>query len=151
MDRTTEEFVTFLLEHIARARVLLVCTHRPEFVSTWSRRSYHSVITLTRLVPEGRQMLTTLLGTVQVQDALCTLVLDKAEGVPFFLEELVKSLQETGAIEQHAGQWRFAELHRALPDTVEEVLMARIDRLPEGAKGVLQIGAVIGREFAGRC
>jgi predicted ATPase len=150
VDRTTEEFITFLLEHIARAHILLVCTHRPEFVSTWSRRSYHSVITLTRLVPhEGCQMLTALLGTVQVQDARCTLVLDKAEGVPFFLEELVKSLQETGAIEQHAGQWRFtaetATVH--MPDTVDEVLMARIDRLPEGAKGVLQIGAVIGREF----
>jgi class 3 adenylate cyclase/DNA-binding CsgD family transcriptional regulator/tetratricopeptide (TPR) repeat protein len=150
VDRTTEEFITFLLGHIATTRVLLVCTHRPEFVSTWSRRSYHSVITLTRLVPhDGCQMLTALLGTVQVQDALCTLVLDKAEGVPFFLEELVKSLQESGAIEQHAGQWRFtaetATVH--IPDTVEEVLMARIDRLPEGAKGVLQIGAVIGREF----
>jgi class 3 adenylate cyclase/DNA-binding CsgD family transcriptional regulator len=152
VDRTTEEFITFLLEHIAGARVLLICTHRPEFVSTWSRRSYHSVSTLTRLVPqEGYQMLTALLGTVQVQETLCTLVLDKAEGVPFFLEELVKSLQETDAIEQHGGQWQLTAEAAAvyMPDTVEEVLMARIDRLPEGAKGVLQIGAVIGREF--RC
>jgi predicted ATPase len=61
----------------------------------------------------------------------------------------VKSLQETGAIDLHDGQWRLqtesAEVH--IPDTVDEVLMARIDRLPEGAKSVLQIGAVIGREF----
>jgi DNA-binding CsgD family transcriptional regulator len=69
--------------------------------------------------------------------------------VPFFLEELVKSLRETGAIEEHADQWRLkpGDIAIPVPDTVEEVLTARIDRLPEGAKSLLQLGAVIGREF----
>ncbi|HEY7492143.1 MAG TPA: AAA family ATPase, partial [Candidatus Tectomicrobia bacterium] len=59
VDKTTEEFVTFLLEHVAASRVLLVCTYRPEFVCTWSRKSYHSVVTLPRLGhAEGYQMLT---------------------------------------------------------------------------------------------
>ena len=101
VDPTTAEFLTFLLEHVAGARVLLLCTYRPEFVCTWSRKSYHRVITLTPLAPsEGRQMLTALLGTPHIQDDLTSLVLDKADGVPFFLEELVKALQETGAIAQ---------------------------------------------------
>ena len=92
-----------------------------------------------------------MLGTAHIQDELAALVLDKADGVPFFLEELVQALQETGAIEQHEGQWRLTAQATALPvpDTVEEVLMARIDRLAEGAKSVLQMGAVIGREVSG--
>ena len=152
VDATSAEFLTFLLDHLAGTRVLLVCTYRPEFVSTWSRKSYHSVLTLTPLGhPDGRQMLTAVLGTPHIQDELATLVLDKAEGMPFFLEELVHALQETGAIELHDGQWRLTpgSTGVSVPNTVEEVLMARIDRLPEGAKLVLQIGAVIGREFSG--
>jgi class 3 adenylate cyclase len=151
-DTTSVEFLTFLLEHMAGSRVLLVCTYRPDFASLWSGKSYHSVLTLPPLAPsEGRQMLTALLGTVYIQDELAALVLDKADGVPFFLEELVKALQETGSIEQHDGQWRLTTqaTDTPVPDSVEEVLMARIDRLSEGAKSVLQMGAVIGREVSG--
>jgi class 3 adenylate cyclase/DNA-binding CsgD family transcriptional regulator len=151
-DTTSVEFLAFLLEHIAGSRILLVCTYRPDFASLWSGKSYHSVITLPPLAPsEGRQMLTALLGTVYIQEELAALVLDKADGVPFFLEELVKALQETGSIEQHDGQWRLTTQATDTPvsDSVEEVLMARIDRLSEGAKSVLQMGAVIGREVSG--
>ncbi|MBI3800503.1 MAG: AAA family ATPase, partial [Deltaproteobacteria bacterium] len=150
-DPTTVEFLTFLLEHIAGVRVLLVCTYRPEFVCPWSRKSYHRVLTLTPLAhPDGSQMLTALLGTSQIQDDLVRLVLDKTEGVPFFIEELVRSLRETNAVELHDSQWRLtaSATPMPVPDTVEEVLTARIDRLPEGAKSVLQIGAVIGREWS---
>jgi class 3 adenylate cyclase/DNA-binding CsgD family transcriptional regulator len=151
-DATSVEFLAFLLEHIAGSRVLLVCTYRPDFASLWSGKSYHSVITLPPLAPsEGRQMLTALLGTTSIQEELAALVLAKADGVPFFLEELVKALQETAAIAQHEDQWRLTAQATGMPvpDTVEEVLMARIDRLAEGAKSVLQMGAVIGREFSG--
>jgi DNA-binding CsgD family transcriptional regulator len=150
VDPTTAEFLTFLLEHVAGARVLLLCTYRPEFVCTWSRKSYHRVIALTPLAPpDGSQMLTALLGTPHIQDDLVRLVLDKAEGVPFFIEELVTSLRETGAIALQDSQWRLTVRAPTVPvpDTVEEVLMARIDRLPEGAKSILQIGAVMGREW----
>ena len=151
-DATSVEFLTFLLEHMAGSRILLVCTYRPDFASLWSGKSYHSVITLPPLaLSEGRQMLTALLGTTHIQEELTALVLAKADGVPFFLEELVKALQETGAIAQHEGQWRLTAQATGMPvpNTVEEVLMARIDRLAEGAKSVLQMGAVIGREFSG--
>ena len=151
-DHTTTEVLTFLLDHLAGASILLVCTYRPDFATTWSRKSYHHVISLTRLAPqESHQMLMALLGTPHIQDDLAQLVLDKAEGVPFFVEELVKSLCETETIERHEGQWRLTAGTRAVqvPETVDELLMARIDRLPEGAKSLLQLGAVIGREFPG--
>jgi predicted ATPase len=105
VDPTSAEFLTFLLDHLVGAHVLLVCTYRPDFASTWSHKSYHRVLTLVPFAsPDGRQMLTALLGTPHIQDELATLVLDRAEGAPFFLEELVKTLQETGAIERHADQ-----------------------------------------------
>src|SRR5439155_1646270 len=79
---------------------------------------------------DGSKMLTALLDAPQIQDDLVTLVLDKTEGVPFFIEELVQSLRETAAIELHDGQWRITTSAAAVPvpDTVEEVLTARIDR-----------------------
>jgi predicted ATPase len=150
-DQTTEEWLTFLLDHLGGAPVLLVCTYRPDFATTWSRKSYHHVISLTRLEPqESHQMLSALLGTTHIQDDLAQLVLDKAEGVPFFVEELVKSLRVTGAIECYEDHWRLTVGERAVqvPETVDEMLMSRIDRLPEGAKGLLQLGAVIGRELS---
>jgi class 3 adenylate cyclase len=150
-DPTTVEFLTFLGEGIAGSRLLLMSTNRPEFVCPWSRKSYHRVITLTPLPQsDGSQMLSALLDTAQIQGDLVALVLDKTEGVPFFIEELVQSLRETNAIEIHEGQWRLAAgaADVPVPDTVEEVLTARIDRLPEGAKSVLQIGAVIGRDWS---
>jgi class 3 adenylate cyclase/tetratricopeptide (TPR) repeat protein len=150
-DPTTVEFLTFLVEHIAGAPLLLMSSCRPEFACPWSRKSYHSAITLTPLPqPDGSQMLSAVLGTAEIQGELAALVLDKTEGVPFFIEELVQSLREMNAIELHDGQWRLAAGAAAIPvpDTVEEVVTARIDRLPEGAKGVLQIGAVIGREWS---
>lgn len=152
VDTITAEFLTFLLDHIAGARVLLVCTYRPDFTSAWSGKSYHSVVTLTRLgLQDSYRMLASLLDMLPIQDEVVRLVLDKAEGIPFFLEELVHSWRETGAITQHEGTWQFAVKDAPLqvPDTVHEVLMARIDRLPEAAKRVLQLGAVIGREFGG--
>jgi predicted ATPase len=85
-DKTTEECATFLLDHIARARVLLLFMYRPEFVSAWSRKSYHSTITLTRLLRrECHDMLIALLGSAEIQEALVKLVIEKSEGVPFFL------------------------------------------------------------------
>ena len=152
VDNATEEWLTFLLDHIAASRMLLLLTYRPDFASTWSRKSYHSVITVTRLSQEDSyRLLATLLDGRAIHADLVAWVLDKAEGVPFFLEELVRSLRETHAIDWRDEQWRLTAQDASwqIPATVDEVLMARIDRLPEGAKSVLQMGSVIGREFGG--
>jgi predicted ATPase len=152
VDNATEEVLTFLLDHIAASRIMLLLTYRPDFASTWSRKSYHSVITVIRLShDDSYRLLTALLDTASIHADLATWVLDKAEGVPFFLEELVCSLRETNAIAWHDDQWQLTvqDTHWQIPTTVDEVLMARIDRLPEGAKSVLQMGSVIGREFSG--
>jgi hypothetical protein len=125
VDATSAELLSFLLDHLAGTRVLLVCTYRPEFVSTWSRKSYQSVLTLTPLGPlDGRQMLTAVLGMPHIQDELAALVLDKAEGIPLFLEELVHALRNR---HDCATRWPVAPdaggTDVPVPNTVEEVLM----------------------------
>lgn len=151
VDKTSEEYANFLLDHISGARILLVFTYRPEFVPRWSGKSYHSSVNLTRLSNrESHRMLTSLLQGAPVDEQLIELVLEKSEGVPFFIEELVKSLVESSAIEAKDDRWTLKTDARQVhvPNTVEELLTARIDRLPEAAKRVLQIGSVIGREFS---
>jgi len=151
MDKSSEEFVKYLLESISGARVFLIFTYRPEFVHTWGGRSYHSQVTLNRLSNrESLVMVAHLLGTEAIESDLEELILEKTEGVPFFIEEFMKSLKDFGIIERKDGAYCFAKDVRdvTIPSTIQEVIMARVDSLPDAAKGALQIGSVIEREFS---
>jgi tetratricopeptide (TPR) repeat protein len=150
MDRSSEEVFKDLLEHIAGARVLLLFTYRTEYVHTWGGRSYHSQITLNRLPNrETLAMVTHLLGTEHVAANLADLILEKTEGVPFFVEEFVKSLRDLQIIEtrDHGYVLTKDPGDATIPSTIQDIIMARVDALPEGAKEVLQTGSVIEREF----
>jgi tetratricopeptide (TPR) repeat protein len=150
MDKTSEEVFKDFLEHIAGARVLLLFTYRPEYVHTWGGRSYHSQVTLNRL--SNRESLTMsryVLGTENITETLANLILEKTEGVPFFIEEFLKSLRERNVIERVDDGYVLARNRgdMTIPATIQDVLMARVDTLPDGAKEVLQTGAAIEREF----
>jgi tetratricopeptide (TPR) repeat protein len=95
-------------------------------------------------------MVTHLLGTEDLDSALEELILEKTEGVPFFAEEFVKSLQDLRAIERRDGTCRIADHVQALtiPAEIQDVIMSRVDALPEGAKNLIQTGSVAGREFS---
>jgi len=151
MDRTSEETLKYLLDSISGASILFILTYRPEFVPTWGSRSYHSQVTLTRLSNrESRAMVAHLLGTEEVDRALEELVLEKTEGVPFFIEEFIKSLRDLGIIERRNGAYCLAKDigEMTIPSTIQDVIMTRIDSLPDAAKGLLQTGSVIEREFS---
>jgi predicted ATPase len=150
MDESSEDVLKDLLEHIAGARVLLLFTYRPEYVHTWGQRSYHHHVHLNRLSGrESLEMVTHLLGTEHLAENLADLIQEKAEGVPFFIEEFVKSLQDLRIIERQDHTWSLARdpTDVTIPSTIQDVLMARVDALPVGAKEVLQVGSVIEREF----
>jgi class 3 adenylate cyclase len=101
MDRSSEEVLKSVLESIPGSKILLIFTYRPEFVHTWGAKSYHSQLTLHRLSNrESLEMVTHILGTKEVERALENLILEKTEGVPFFIEEFIKSLQDIKAIER---------------------------------------------------
>ena len=126
--------------------------YRPEYRHDWSNKGYYTQL---RLDPLGREqaeeMLTVLLGDVEAQHAapLRQFILDKTEGNPFFMEEIVQELREQGILTdpRRVGiAHQYVDLR--LPTTVQGILAARMDRLPPDEKGLLQTLAVIGREFS---
>jgi class 3 adenylate cyclase/tetratricopeptide (TPR) repeat protein len=150
IDKSSEDVVRSHLESIPGSRVLLIFTYRPEFVHTWGAKSYHNQLTLHRLSNrESLEMVTDILGTEEIERTLEDLILEKTEGVPFFIEEFIKSLRDLKIIEKRENGYRLSkESHMTIPSTIQDVIMARVDSLPERAKEVLQTGSVIEREFS---
>ena len=151
IDQSSEDALKYLFENISGAPVLMVFTHRPEYVLTWGGRSYHSQMGLHKLSNrESILMVNSLLGTEVIDRGLEDLLLEKTEGVPFYIEEFVKYLQDLQIIEKSNGGYRLVKAIESvgIPAEIQDVLMTRLDALPEGAKGIAQAGSVIGREFS---
>ena len=150
IDNTSEESFIDLVEHIAGARVFLIFTFRSNYLPPWGGKSYYSQINLNRLSNrESLHMITSLLDTDEIEEDVAGLILEKVEGVPFFIEEFTRSLLESGSILRADGRCRLKTdlAPVTIPATLHDLLMARVDRLPEGAKEILQVGSVIEREF----
>ena len=151
MDKSSEDVARDLLESIPGLRVLLIFTYRPEFVHTWGAKSYHNQLTLHRLSNrESLEMTNHILDTKEIEKSLEELILEKTEGVPFFIEQFIKSLNDLKIIEKKENVYRLSKdiHHLTIPSTIQDVIMARVDSLPERAKEVLQTGSVIEREFS---
>ena len=141
IDRTSEEYLASLVEHLAGAPLLLIATYRPGHQPSWLSKSYATQIALPPLSPdEDHVLLRSTFGAEEVPEPLERVILEKAEGNPFFLEELSRAILEVG------GQDTVA----AVPDTIQGVLMARIDRLPADPKRLLQTASVLGRSVPAR-
>ncbi|HEV8654930.1 MAG TPA: adenylate/guanylate cyclase domain-containing protein [Candidatus Limnocylindria bacterium] len=153
MDKTTEEALLATADSIPTNRILQIVTYRTGYVHPFGERTYHTRIALTTLTAsDSAQLATAALGATSLPDDLRELIARKAEGNPFFVEEVVKSLQELGALRREGDRY---ELGRRLddviiPDTIHDVIMARIDRLADAPKKTLQLASVIGREFTRR-
>ncbi len=151
IDRASEEYLATLIDAIPRSRTLLILTHRPGYEQPFGDRSYHLRLALQPLSQrEMGDMARALLASAEIPDALRTLIASRAEGNPFFVEEVTHSLLEEGALQVEDGRITLArDLSTiSVPDSIQDVLMARLDRLGDEPKRALQIGAVIGREFA---
>jgi class 3 adenylate cyclase/tetratricopeptide (TPR) repeat protein/DNA-binding XRE family transcriptional regulator len=138
IDRSSEEYLASLVESLAGASILLLCTWRPGYRPPWGGQSFVTQLALRRLnAMESVCVVRSVLGADQIPDALARLVLERAEGNPFFLEELSRAALEHSEV---AGGTR-------VPETIQGVLMARMDRLPELPRRVLQTASVLGRAF----
>src|SRR6185503_4249619 len=116
-------------------------------------RSYFTRVTPSPLSPgDSATMASLVLGTDELPAGLRALVGEKADGNPFYVEELVKSLEESGAIRRAGAGYELARPLSALsvPATIQDVIAARIDRLEDAPKRTLQLASVIGREFTQR-
>jgi len=151
IDKSSEELIKHILESISEARVLLIFTYRPEFVHAWGPKAVYIQLTLNRLSDrDSLAMIAHLLGTADIDKGLEEFILEKTEGVPFFIEEFIKSLKDLKIIERRENRLHLVKNIKAvaIPSTIQDVIMARVDLLPEAAKEVLQSGAVIEREFS---
>jgi class 3 adenylate cyclase/tetratricopeptide (TPR) repeat protein len=153
VDSASEQFLVSLVDSVARLRALLVFTYRPGYANPFGERSY-----VTRLVPaalspdDSARMAAAVLAADDLPPELRRIVGGKAEGNPFYVEELVKSLEESGAVRRVDGALALARplTELVIPETIHDVVAARIDRLAEAPKRTLQLAAVIGREFTRR-
>jgi len=134
IDETSEDFLSFLVEALPAARILLLVTYRAGYRPRWIEKSYATQIALRRLTePESHVVVEAILRDAKLPEDLVGTILSKAEGNPLFLEELTQTLLERPDV--------------SVPDTLQGVLMARVDRLPEDHKRLLQTASVLGREF----
>ena len=99
VDKSTEELLRFLLKSVPGGRVLLIFTYRSEYIPTWSSKSCRNQVTLNRVTrQESLTMVNYLLGTDDIDEDLEDLILEKTEGVPFFIEEFIRSLKDLKVI-----------------------------------------------------
>ncbi|MBI4561728.1 MAG: AAA family ATPase, partial [Candidatus Rokubacteria bacterium] len=140
IDKASEAYFTSLGEDLALTPVLLVVTYRPGYRPPWMEKSYTTQISLQPLSPEDSlSVVQSVIEPSPLPESVARLILAKAEGNPFFLEELALAVREQ------------ADLLRptlAVPDTIQEVLLARINRLPEEPRRLLQTASILGREVS---
>jgi predicted ATPase len=149
-DPSTLELLGLLLDQTPTASLLVLLTCRPHFQPAWHHRSYLTEMTLNRLSPtQVAQIVTGMTEGKAFPEAVLQQILEKTDGVPLFVEEITKFLLESGQLKALDGYYVLAGSLQALtiPATLQDSLMARLDRLVS-AKGVAQLGAVIGRHFA---
>jgi class 3 adenylate cyclase/tetratricopeptide (TPR) repeat protein len=150
VDAETQALLDSLVESLPTARILLLVNYRPEYRHGWANKSYYAQLRIDPL-PAGSadELLGALLGEDPSVQPLRPLLIERTEGNPFFLEQSVRSLVETGVLAGERGAYRLAKSLPSIrvPATVQAVLAARIDRLSPDDKRLLQSGAVIGKDL----
>lgn len=150
LDRASEVLLDHLIRELSEQSVLIVITYRPGYRERWRRSTGYQRITIKPLSkPDCRRLLDAALGTDPSLAAVKTQLVSRTQGVPLFVEEMVKTLSETAVLDGEAGNFwaSAATIQLRIPDSVRPVLAARVDRLPSEAKEVLQVAAAIGGEF----
>jgi predicted ATPase len=149
-DPTTLEVLGLVIEQAPTVPMLHVLTYRPEFNPPWPRRSHMTPLVLNRLErPQVEALMTQRAGGKILPPEVVQYIVAKTDGVPLYVEELTKMLLASPLLREEADQYVLTgPLHTvAIPDTLQDALMARLDQLNR-AKEVAQLGAVLGREFA---
>jgi predicted ATPase len=149
IDGETQAFLDSLVESLPAARGLLLVNYRPEYTHGWGSKTYYSQVRLDALASaSAEKLLQALLGTDPSVRPFSPVLITRTEGNPFFLEESVRTLVETGVLIGERGAYQLARPLEAIqvPATVQAVLAARIDRLDPEAKRLLQAAAVVGKD-----
>jgi len=150
IDTSSEEFLTFMLDAVAGVPLLLLVTYRIGYTPPFGNRSFYTTLTLHSFSEaETLAMAGYVLGIAQFPAELQTALMAKAEGVPLFIEEVTKTLLDLGVLQREDGGYRLVKnLNEvSVPETIQDIIMARLDRLGEDGKRTVQLASVIGRQF----
>jgi class 3 adenylate cyclase/tetratricopeptide (TPR) repeat protein len=153
IDKTSEEFLSYLIGGMASTRIMLVLLYRPEFNHPWANKTYYSQIRVDQLSRKmSSYLVQSILAEGEVEPEVIDLIVNKSAGNPLFIEEFTRNLLENRSIEKRDNQYvlccRPSDI--LVPDTIQGIIASRIDRLEEPLKRIIQIASVIGREFAFR-
>jgi class 3 adenylate cyclase/tetratricopeptide (TPR) repeat protein len=150
IDPSTLEFLGLVIERIRRLPVLILVTFRPEFQPPWTGQAHVTALTTSRLGRrQGANLVARVTGDKPLPAAIVEQIVARADGVPLFIEELTKTVLESGLLADAGDHFELSGPvpPLAIPATLHDSLMARLDRLAP-VKDVAQVGAVIGREFS---
>lgn len=150
LDPTTLELIMRIISRIAQIRVLLLITSRPSFKPVWSEYSYVTSLTLSRLSRrDSAEFLVTMTKGKALPPEVQQAILAKADGIPLYIETLTENVLESGLLTEGKDSFTLNGSLKELPipDNLQALLMERVDRLGS-SKGIVQIGAAIGREFS---
>jgi class 3 adenylate cyclase/tetratricopeptide (TPR) repeat protein len=153
MDKSSEEFLGYFIDWITGSRVLILLLYRPEYNHQWGSKTYYNRVGLDQLTTNSSaELVQAVLGQGEIVPELRELILSRAAGNPLFMEELTLTLLENGSIEKKDERFvlsrKLSEIQ--VPDTIQGIIAARMDRLEDNLKRTMQVAAVIGRDFAFR-
>ena len=153
LDSGSAAFLENLVSGAPEARVLVLTTFRPEYHAPWAHRSHYAQLPLLPLGADATgELLDDLLGSHPSLDGVAELVRERTAGNPFYIEEVVQGLVEDGSLAGQRGSYELVHTigDLRIPATVQAVLAARVDRLPDREKAMLQTASVVGRQFSAK-
>jgi predicted ATPase len=153
IDMTSQEFLDYLIGSLPTTRILLILLYRPEYTHQWGSKSYYGKIGLDPLSTKtSAELVQAILEGGDVAPEIGGLILGRAGGNPLFVEELTHSLVENGSIQKKDDHFVLTRKPSDIevPDTIQGIIAARMDRVEENLKQIMQVASVIGREFAYR-
>jgi tetratricopeptide (TPR) repeat protein len=153
VDTSSEEYLAGLMDAVASARIMLVLTYRIGYTPPFGSRSFYTTLTLHPLSADDTlAMAGGVLGSGDFPRELAEALTAKAEGVPLYVEEVAKTLLDVGVLRRENGGYRLVRRleEASIPDTIQGIIMARLDRLGEDGKRAVQLASVIGRQFLKR-
>jgi tetratricopeptide (TPR) repeat protein len=153
IDKTSEEFLDYFVGWVANTRIMLILLYRPEYTHQWGSKSYYTKVGLKQLGnASSSELVRAILHEGEIVPELEQLLLNRSAGNPLFMEELTYSLLENGTIQKKDKKYivdrKISNI--PVPDTIQGIIAARMDRLEENLKRTMQVASVIGREFAFR-
>jgi tetratricopeptide (TPR) repeat protein len=153
IDKTSEEFLSYLMGWLTNTPIMLLILYRPEYTHAWGSKSFYTKVGLDQLgTTSSGELVKAILGEGGAAPELRQLILNRAAGNPLFMEEFTHTLLENGSIERKDERYVLSGKASDIqvPDTIQGIIAARLDRLEDNLKRTMQVASVIGRDFAFR-